>query len=171
MIEKMKSNNKSRPKKTTFIVLGVVVIIAILGIITYSSIALRGNTTSLKTEPVKPSQNDTTISIPISELSTTTKFYEYDASGVTIRYFAVKDSKGDIHVAMDACDVCYEAKKGYKQNGDVMHCINCGREFSIMSIGTDNTAGGCWPSYLPMNIEGNNVLIKITDIEAKKYMF
>jgi len=55
----------------------------------------------------------------------------------------VKDKFGTVHVAFDACDVCYEAKKGYKQNGDVMLCLNCGKTFSITSIGIDNTVGGC----------------------------
>jgi uncharacterized membrane protein len=116
-------------------------------------------------------QNETEVRIPISGISTTAKFYSYDSNGVTIRYFAVKDKQGNVHVAFDACDVCYEAKKGYKQNGDVMQCLNCGKTFSTTSIGTENTAGGCWPSYLAMNIDGNDVVIKIADLEAKSYMF
>ena len=116
-------------------------------------------------------QNETDVRISISDVSTSAKFYSYDSNGVTVRYFAVKDKQGNVHIAFDACDVCYEAKKGYKQDGDVMQCINCGKTFSITSIGTDNTAGGCWPSFLPMNIDGNDVVIKITDLEAKSYMF
>ena len=116
-------------------------------------------------------QNETDVRISISNVSTSAKFYSYDSNGVTVRYFAVKDKQGNVHIAFDACDVCYEAKKGYKQDGDVMQCINCGKTFSITSIGTDNTAGGCWPSFLPMNIDGNDVVIKITDLEAKSYMF
>ncbi len=118
-----------------------------------------------------PWQNETEVKIPISDLSTTANFYTYDSDGVSIRYFAVKEKSGDVHVAFDACDVCYEAKKGYRQNGDVMQCINCGKEFSIISIGTDNVAGGCWPSYLPMVIENGNITIKISDLKAKSYMF
>ncbi|VVB62325.1 Uncharacterised protein [uncultured archaeon] len=116
-------------------------------------------------------QNDTEVRIPISSISTTAKFYSYDSNGVTIRYFAVKDKQGNVHVAFDACDVCYEAKKGYKQDGDVMQCLNCGKTFSITSIGAENTAGGCWPSYLAMNIDGSDVVIQIADLEAKSYMF
>ena len=118
-----------------------------------------------------PQQTDTEIFILISDLSTTAKFYSFESEGATIRYFAVKDASGNVHVAFDACDVCYEAKKGYRQNGDVMHCINCGKEFPIASIGTANTAGGCWPSYLPMNIHENTMVITIADLVAKQYMF
>jgi uncharacterized membrane protein len=52
-----------------------------------------------------------------------------------------------------------------------MQCINCGKTFSITSIGTDNTAGGCWPSYLPMKIDSDNIVIKISDLKEKSYMF
>ena len=116
-------------------------------------------------------QNETEVRIPISNISTTAKIYSYDSNGISVRYFAVKDQQGNVHVAFDACDVCYEAKKGYKQDGDVMQCLNCGKTFSITSIGTENTAGGCWPSFLPMTVDGNDVVIKITDLEAKSYMF
>jgi uncharacterized membrane protein len=116
-------------------------------------------------------ENNTEFLIPTSDISTTAKFYSYDVDGITVRYFAVKDAQGAVHVAFDACDVCYEAKKGYSQNGDLMQCLNCGRTFSISSIGTDNTAGGCWPSYLPMRLDGNNIVINKSDLEAKSYMF
>lgn len=118
-----------------------------------------------------PQQNETQVRIPLSDIGTTATFYSYDSNGVTVRYFVVKDPQEAVHVAFDACDVCYEAKKGYKQIGTEMQCLNCGRQFAITSIGTENTAGGCWPSYLNMRIEGNNVLIQIADLEAKSFMF
>ena len=118
-----------------------------------------------------PQQNDTEVRIPLSDIGTTATFYAYESDGVTIRYFAVKDAQGSVHVAFDACDVCYEAKKGYKQVGTEMQCLNCGKQFAITSIGTENTVGGCWPSYLNMSIVGNDVIIQKTDLEAKTYMF
>lgn len=118
-----------------------------------------------------PWQDATEARIPVSDISTTANFYTYDSDGTSIRYFAVKDNLGNVHVAFDACDVCYEAKKGYQQNDNVMQCLNCGKEFSITSIGTDNTAGGCWPSYLPMTIDNGNIVIKISDLKAKSFMF
>lgn len=118
-----------------------------------------------------PQQNETEVRIPLSDISTTVRFYSYDSAGITVRYFAVKDAQGTVHVAFDACDVCYEAKKGYIQSGDVMRCLNCGQEFTIKGIGLDNKGGGCWPSFLPINITGDNIIIKITDLEAKRYMF
>jgi len=107
----------------------------------------------------------------LSEISDNAEFYNYNADGVIIRYFAVKGSDGDVHVAFNACDICYDRKKGYRQVGEVMQCINCGNEYIIAGLGTENIQGGCWPSYLPVNIDEDNVVIAISDLENKRYMF
>ena len=158
--------------KKKMILIGIVALVGMIylaGCTSTTQNKNNGNTNSDYTSP--PQQNATEVRIPISDIGPAAAFYSYDASGVTVRYFAVKDSSGNAHVAFDACDVCYEAKKGYKQNGQEMQCLNCGKQFAITSIGTENTAGGCWPSYLAMKIDGNDVVIKIAELEAKSYMF
>ena len=157
-------------KKIGLISIAAVIVILFLAGCTSNSQNNNNSNTNTNSNSA-PQQNETEVRIPISDISTTAKFYSYDSNGISVRYFAVKDNQGNVHVAFDACDVCYEAKKGYKQNGDVMQCLNCGKTFSITSIGTENTAGGCWPSFLPMNIDGNDVVIKIADLESKSYMF
>ncbi|MBE3136588.1 MAG: DUF2318 domain-containing protein [Thermoplasmata archaeon] len=157
-------------KKIGLISIAAVVVILFLAGCTSNSQNNDNSNTNTNSNSA-PQQNETEVRIPISDISTTAKFYSYDSNGISVRYFAVKDNQGNVHVAFDACDVCYEAKKGYKQNGDVMQCLNCGKTFSITSIGTENTAGGCWPSFLPMNIDGNDVVIKIADLESKSFMF
>jgi uncharacterized membrane protein len=152
------------------ILIGVGTIIALLCLAGCTSSPQKESDSNTNSN-LPPQQTDTEIFIPISNLSTTAKFYSFESEGVTIQYFAVTDVSGNVHIAFDVCDVCYEAKKGYRQNGDVMHCNNCGKEFPIISIGTDNTAGGCWPSYLPMRIDNDTVVIKISDLKAKSYMF
>lgn len=172
--ERRKMQQIHRKKKTQKMIIAASIgLIAIISVVIVISMTSKPGSDIQNPEPADPSDviSETEVSIPLPEISSDAKFYSYDANGVEIRYFAVIGSDGDVHVAFDACDVCYNAKKGYTQVDDVMHCINCGREFSINSIGTDNTAGGCWPSYLPMNIEEDNVLIDISDIEAKRYMF
>ncbi|DAC72952.1 MAG TPA: DUF2318 domain-containing protein [Thermoplasmata archaeon] len=158
--------------KKKIVLISVVALVAMIYLAGCTGTTQNKNNSTTDTNPGStPQQNATEVRIPLAEIGTTAKFYSYDASGVTVRYFAVKDKQGTVHVAFDACDVCYEAKKGYKQNGEVMQCLNCGKTFAVTSIGTENTAGGCWPSYLPMQIDGNNIIIKNTDLEAKSYMF
>jgi len=62
-------------------------------------------------------------------------------------------------------------KKGYRQNGDVMTCINCGLEFDIAGLGNLNSGGGCWPSNLSKRIDGDYVVIDTEDLEDKLFMF
>jgi hypothetical protein len=112
------------------------------------------------------------LMIPTSEITTDAKWYPYDSENdVEIRFFAVRSNDDEIHVAFDACDVCYEAKLGYRQENIQMVCNNCDQSFLIRRIGTDNEEGGCWPSYLPMTIEDDNVIILISDLEEKAWMF
>ena len=113
----------------------------------------------------------TEIRIPVASISKEAEFYTHETDGVDIRFFSVIGSDNNIHVAVDACDICYHAKMGYEQDGDDMKCINCGLKFDINGIGTVNTGGGCWPSYIPIDIDGDNVVIEISDLEEKVYMF
>ncbi|MEE9525201.1 MAG: DUF2318 domain-containing protein [Candidatus Woesearchaeota archaeon] len=110
------------------------------------------------------------IKIPLSSVSTDVQFYEYNDAGTRISYFAVLGSDGEVRTAFDACDVC-GGYKGYQQQGSDIKCKNCGRVFSIDGLGTKNKGYGCWPSYLPHGIKGNNVVIKISDIKGGKHRF
>lgn len=116
--------------------------------------------------------NSDEIKIPISEISGNAKWYEYNSDGVIINYFVVRASDGTIKTAFDACDVCYRNKKGYSQSGEFMVCNNCGNRYKITSLGTENKAGGgCWPGYISSEIEGDNLIIKIPELEKGKYRF
>ena len=97
------------------------------------------------------------------------RFYSYPAgNGVTIKYFILKSSDGVIRAAFDACDVCFEAGRGYEQKGDFMVCKNCGRRFA--SVRVNEVQGGCNPAPLTREIKGDKVILKVNDIlEGKQY--
>ncbi len=108
-----------------------------------------------------------TFSVPTSDISSTANFYEYDADGTVVKFFAVKASDGSIRTAFDACDVCGYTKKGYKQDGTDMVCNNCGNRYPIDGLGTENKAGGgCWPGYLPSKVVGDELVIQNSDLAA-----
>lgn len=111
------------------------------------------------------------VSIAISDLSEDASFFNYEAPTATVSYFAVLDDGGEPHVAFDACDVCYGAGLGYSQDGDVMVCNNCGNEFSVDGLGSENQGGGCWPGYLPAEITDDQVIIMHADLEAGAWYF
>ena len=117
-------------------------------------------------------QYEDVVKIPLSEISRTAKFYEYEKDGAKIKYFVVQAADGSVKKAFDACDVCHTAKKGYRQEGDDMICNNCGNYYPISGLGTENTGGGgCWPGYLPNDIEGGYLIIKENDLAAGKNRF
>mgnify|MGYP003963702253 CR=1 FL=1 len=146
----------------------------IYGIILLTIILVSGCTTSNPTQKGNPTgniiSNDAFIKIPISEISETAKHYSFDVNGKEVKYFLVKGSNGEIRSAFDACDVC-GGYKGYRQEGTDMVCNNCGRVFSIDSIGTENRGGGCWPSFLENKIEGDHILISESELANGAFRF
>ncbi len=110
------------------------------------------------------------VTIPLPDLSNKAQFYEFEDRGVKISYFAVLGSDGKPRTAFDACDVC-GGYKGYEQKGNDITCRNCGRVFSIDGLGTKNKGYGCWPSYLPHEVKGNDILINIEDLKGGRHRF
>lgn len=124
----------------------------------------------IKTEAATAANNAGDYEIQLSELSSELKKYTYNANGVEVKFFALKDADGEIRTAFDACDIC-GGYKGYRQEGNDAVCNNCGRHFSLQDIGTKNKGGGCWPSYLEHTIEGDKVLVSKEEIAAGAFRF
>jgi uncharacterized membrane protein len=97
------------------------------------------------------------------------RFYEYKTpDGIVIKYFILKSSDGVIRAAFDACDVCWEAGKGYQQKDEFMICRNCGRRFHSTKI--NEVSGGCNPAPLIRKIQDGKVVIDTQNIlEGKRY--
>ncbi len=91
------------------------------------------------------------------------KHFEFRAdNGITVKYFVLKSSDGVIRAAFDACDVCWPSGKGYYQEGDKMVCRNCGKRFASVKI--NEVKGGCNPAPLNRKIEGDKLVIQLSDI-------
>ena len=46
------------------------------------------------------------VTIPVSDVSTTVRYYEFSDGATTIRFFAVLGADKKPRVAFDACEVC-----------------------------------------------------------------
>lgn len=111
------------------------------------------------------------VSIPVADLAGgKANYYRFTDGGKEIRFFVVKATDGTIKTAYDACDVCYQEKKGYEQNGDKMVCKNCNMKFATTRIGP-HAVGGCNPSYLPGKQVGTNIVITVNDLKAGERYF
>lgn len=87
--------------------------------------------------------------------------------GIMVTFFVLKSSDGVIRSAVDACDVCYRAGKGYEQSGDEMVCQNCGMRFPSARI--NEVQGGCNPAPLTRVIEGDKLVIAMADIDQNSW--
>jgi uncharacterized membrane protein len=121
-----------------------------------------------KFKKLTPEKNQ--IAIPLDKISDGQAHYFTTLSekGVEVKFFVVKSDDGTIRAAIDACDVCYRAGKGYVQEGNVMVCTNCGMRFATDRI--NEVKGGCNPAPLNRTIAGGNLLISMADINANAWL-
>jgi uncharacterized membrane protein len=91
-------------------------------------------------------------------------YYSFVDAGKSIDFFVLKSSDGVIRAAFDACDVCFPARRGYRQEGDLMVCNNCGQQFQSIKI--NEIRGGCNPAPLERTVEGTDLVIRVPDILA-----
>ena len=91
------------------------------------------------------------------------RFFSYRTpDGLTIRYFILRSSDGVIRAAFDSCDSCWAAGKGYRQEGDLMVCNNCGLKFPSARI--NEVKGGCNPAPLTRIVSNGKVIVKASDL-------
>ncbi len=110
------------------------------------------------------------VTIPLTALdSGKALFLETRGEGRKLFFFALKSADGKYRSALDACDVCFRMNRGYRQEGDLMVCNQCGQTFPANRIG--ETKGGCNPHPLAHRIEGGQMVIRKADIAAGKDYF
>ncbi len=112
---------------------------------------------------------DGNILIPVKDISDgKAHFFKVEAAdGVMVTFFTLKSRDGVIRAAIDACDVCYRAGKGYVQSGDYMICENCGQRFASDRINV--IKGGCNPAPLDREVKGDNLVIAMADINKNSW--
>jgi len=161
------SEPSQRKSKSTFIMIAVLVVLAGVGVYLVISASNDNPTaTAVATNPASAAPESRDIRIPLADLGGTAKFFDYKLSdNRPVRFFVIKSSDGVYRAALDACDTCYHAKKGYHQEGDDMICNNCGLHFHSAKI--NEVHGGCNPIGLPRTIEGNQLVIKASELETR----
>jgi uncharacterized membrane protein len=108
------------------------------------------------------------VKIPLKALDSGKALFLFlESDGRQFYYFALKSRDGAYRAALDACDVCFRTNRGYRQEGDLMVCNNCGQSFPSDRIG--EIKGGCNPHPLARSIEGPYLVIGKADIRSKDY--
>lgn len=97
-------------------------------------------------------------------------FYRHtNAAGKEIRFFVLRSSDGVIRAAFDTCDVCYRARRGYRQVGDTMVCNNCDQVFRSVDINV--LQGGCNPVPLDRIVQNGQVVLTAAALDAGVFYF
>jgi len=146
------------------IALGILVpAVAAIFFVAAMGYAAVGNFTVPCTE-VKPQNGIFSFSASAFEDGKAKHFVYKHSPSEEVRFFVVKSTDGTIRAALDACDVCFRAKKGYVQQGDNMICINCGLKFRTDKVNV--LTGGCNPHPLKRAIKDGKVLISQDEVVA-----
>ena len=111
------------------------------------------------------------VRIPVADVSDgKARFYSYNtADGRDVKFFVMKSSDGVFRAALDTCDVCYRAKKGYVQQGDQMVCRKCGQSFPSALV--NEASGGCNPVPVERTVEDGTIVIAASTLERAKNYF
>ena len=166
--KKAEFSEPSQPqRKSTVILVSVLLVLAAVGV--YLVISASNDSpaaTAVATNPASIAPESRDIRISLADLGGKAKFFDYKLSdNRPVRFFVIKSSDGVYRAALDACDTCYHAKKGYHQEGDDMICNNCGLHFHSSKI--NEVHGGCNPIGLPRTIEGDQLVIKASELESR----
>ena len=163
------SDQQPKSKGTLILVLILVALVAIAAYLVLNSAEEQPASTTVAGTG-GPSQAGTDLRIPLSDVAGQAKFFDYKtADNRSVRFFVMKSSDGVYRAALDACDTCYHAKKGYHQQGEEMVCNNCGLRFHSTRI--NEVSGGCNPIGLPRQIDGDALVIKASELENRSRYF
>ncbi len=182
--ESAKSPAKTQTNRTPLIVGGAVAVLAVVLIVggilftmnrgseqvsvaseevSSSNPVSAANPPSIKTRYAAIQATDGVINWPLTTFDDgKAHYYSFVDGGKAIDFFILKSSDGVVRAAFDACDVCFGARKGYRQQGDLMICNNCGQQFPSVKI--NEIKGGCNPGPLERTVEGTDLVIRSTDI-------
>jgi uncharacterized membrane protein len=166
--KKAEFSEPSKPKgKSTVILIGVLLVLVGVGAyLVISASSDNPTATPVATNPTPATPESKDIRISLADLGGKAKFFDYKLSdNRPVRFFVIRSSDGVYRAALDACDTCYHAKKGYHQEGDDMICNNCGLHFHSSKI--NEVHGGCNPIGLPRTIEGDQLVIKASELESR----
>jgi len=156
---------------------GMAIMVAVVLLAGVGSVAYSGVLTGLfKKSPAEIAkaagvvETPDAVRIPLKALdSGKALFLTLESGGRQLHYFALKSGDGAYRAALDACDVCFKSNRGYRQEGDLMVCNNCGQTFPSNRIG--EIKGGCNPHPLARGIERQHLVIRKADIAERKDYF
>jgi uncharacterized membrane protein len=98
------------------------------------------------------------------------KFYSYrDRADEELRFILGRDSRGEVHAAMDACQRCFMYHKGYIWSHGYLVCKFCGNRYKLHAM--ESGLASCVPVKLPIRVTSRGVNIKSADLKHERGLF
>jgi uncharacterized membrane protein len=94
------------------------------------------------------------------------RFSHNTPDGVEVRFIVVQKNEVAFGVGLDACEIC--GNTGYYERGDEIVCKRCDVVMNKQTIGFE---GGCNPIPLIYEINGDEMIVRIDDLEAHAHYF
>lgn len=152
---------ESKRKSVLPLVLLALVVLLGAGVLAYKFIP--GAAVGCKFPEVTAQQGQ--IVLPLDQVSDgQAHFFSYRAGSTEVNFFVLKSADGVVRAALDTCDVCYHAQKGYRQEGAEMVCNNCNMRFPANMV--SEVQGGCNPSPLKPVLADGQLRIAEADLVA-----
>lgn len=86
------------------------------------------------------------------------RFYRFlNAGNQEVKLFVGRDRDGEVHVAFDANEQCFKAKRGYTYKDGWLTCGKCEKAFKLSEVNEDR--GGCSPVVVRHTVEGDQLVI------------
>jgi uncharacterized membrane protein len=162
------------------VIAGVVVLVVVGGLL-FKDVRAKGMGSNPQFSPQRDASTRTSVAMPVTGQGGEVKialadvqdgnahFFSYAAAGKTITFFVMKAADGSIRTAFDACVACNHAKLGYRQEGGLVVCNNCGMGFTSAQIG--QVTGGCNPIPVNRTTDGQMLVLKAKDLEGGAQYF
>jgi uncharacterized membrane protein len=98
------------------------------------------------------------------------RFYSYrDRAGEQLRFILGRDSGGEVHAAMDACQRCYTYHKGYVSSHGYLVCKLCGNRYKLAMM--SKGLASCVPAKLSFKTDGKTAKIDTAELEHNRHLF
>ena len=165
--ETVLGTNQNKGPYKVLTVIGLLLLVIAVG---YSMLHRQVTNSPVYTSvPVKESKARIAYPVDLFKDGKARHFRYETEEGIVVKYFILKSSDDVIRAAFDACDVCWPAGKGYHQDGDVMVCRNCGRQFASARV--NEVKGGCNPAPLKRRVENGQLVIETADLLTGRRYF
>lgn len=100
------------------------------------------------------------------------RFFNVTLDDVKSVYFlALKDETGNFRIAANANEKCAPYGKGYKQEGDKLTCITCGKSYPIKDFAIEQPDCNPKPLTTKAEVDDKNVNILSSDLQKLAYLF